>query len=220
MVVKHNLKYKLVWGGIFAITMGYFEAALVEYLRELYYPAGFQFPLVDIPTSILVIELFREVASIFMILSVSFLLGSSFIDKFAGFAYCFGIWDIAYYLFLEVFEAWPSSLATIDILFLIPPVWVGPVWAPVAVSIALIWAAWMVWRRLDLDLRVRLTGIEWTLEIIAGLMIISSFLSGAPAALKKELLPPFPWWLWTLGMVVGIVIFLRAVRRSGYIGRA
>lgn len=219
MTVRNNTRYKLIWGGLFAITMGYFEAALVEYLRELYYPAGFQFPLADVPSRILVIELFREVASILMLLSVAFLLGSSFIDKFAGFAYCFGVWDITYYIFLEVFEAWPSSLGTMDILFLIPPVWVGPVWAPVGVSIALIWAACSVWRRLDKGKPFRLTLVEWMLEITAGLIIIASFLVGAPAALKKELLPPFPWWLWSLGMLIGIVIFQRALLRSDRIGR-
>lgn len=209
-----SLHRKLIWGGIFAITMGYFEAALVEYLRELYYPEGFSFPLADFPPRLLLIELGREVASVLMLVSVGVLLGSSFIDRFAGFAYCFGLWDISYYLFLKIFENWPPSLATMDVLFLIPSVWIGPVWAPIGVSIALIWASYIIWRRLARGKSLRPTTVEWTLEILSGLIIIISFLWGAPAAIHKETLPYYPWWLWLFGMVLGAGIFLRTLHRS------
>jgi len=208
------LKYKLIWLGIFAITMGYFEATLVEYLRELYYPEGFAFPLKDVPMRIGIIEIGREAMSLIMILAVSAMVGRLFIDRFAAYCFCFGVWDITYYLFLYLFEGWPPSLATTDILFLIPAPWVGPVWAPVAVSIALIWAAVNIWDDLDKGWILKPTRIEWTLEIISGLIIISSFLVGAPAAINKTSLPNFPWVLWLAGMILGIVIFLRSQRRA------
>ena len=47
-------------------------------------------------------------------------------------------WDILYYAWLWVFTGWPSSLDTGDLLFLIPVPWAGPVWSPVAVSVALV----------------------------------------------------------------------------------
>ena len=217
MNTKLNLKQKLLWAGIFGIAMGYFEAALVVYVRELFYPEGFTFPLKDIPARLLNIELGREVASILMLLAVARLLGSCFIDRFAGFGYMFGVWDITYYLFLKLFENWPSSFFTVDILFLIPVPWIGPVWAPVLVSVALIWSACVIWRKLENGIEIRPKCLEWWLEIIAGLTVIGSFLVGAPAALMKEPLPVFPWYLWLSGMALGIVTFIRTIQRSNKI---
>ena len=36
---------KMLWVSVFGITIGYFEAAVVVYLRAIYYPEGFAFPL-------------------------------------------------------------------------------------------------------------------------------------------------------------------------------
>ncbi len=209
-----TFKHKLIWAGLFGIAMGYFEAALVEYLRELYYPDGFAFPLRDIPMKFLLIELGREAVSILMLVSVAALLGSCFIDRFAGFMYIFGVWDITYYIFLKLFENWPPSIFTNDLLFLIPLPWVGPVWAPVLVSMALIWASYNIWRKLDLGIILRQKWWEWAFEIFAGLIIISSFLYSAPAVLNEQIPPPFPWYILLIGMALGMGIFLRSMRLS------
>src|SRR6185503_3994362 len=50
----------------------------------------------------------------------------------------FGIWDIAYYIFLNPLTGWPKSLVSWDILFLIPLPWWGPVWAPVSIATLMI----------------------------------------------------------------------------------
>lgn len=205
---------KILWAGLFAITMGYFEAALVEYLRELYYPTGFDFPLRDIPLRIGIIELGREVMSMLMLLAVAGLSGVIFIDRFAMFCYCFGIWDLTYYLGLKIFENWPASLLTTDLLFLIPAPWVGPVWAPVGVSLALIYAAVVIWTKLDQGIIFKPQPWEWVLEILAGTIIIGSFLVGASAALTKQPQPAYPWYLWVLGMLIGLLIFQRVAQRS------
>jgi hypothetical protein len=47
---------------LFGVAMGYLEAAVVVYLRALFYPAGFAFPLHLIPQHLLVVELIREAA--------------------------------------------------------------------------------------------------------------------------------------------------------------
>jgi hypothetical protein len=39
---------RLIWLTVFALTMAYIESAVVVYLRELYYPEGFRFPIVII----------------------------------------------------------------------------------------------------------------------------------------------------------------------------
>ena len=214
-----SFKHKILWAGLFGIAMGYFEAALVEYLRLLYYPQGFSFPLREVPLNVILIELGREIASILMLAAVAALLGSSFIDRFAGFAYIFGVWDIAYYVFLKIFENWPSSLFTTDVLFLIPLPWIGPVWAPIGVSVTLIGASCVIWIYLDKGIQIKPTLSEWIGEITAGLIIILSFLDGAPEVLRQEPPPPFRWYAWLFGMALGLVIFLRALHRTRHLGR-
>ena len=86
--------------GIFAIAMAFLEAAVVVYLRKLFYPAGFNFPLRGfIEPSILSIEWAREFATIIMLLAVSILAGKKLYEKFAFFIYAFAVWDIFYYIF-------------------------------------------------------------------------------------------------------------------------
>ena len=114
---KHNT---LVWITIFAVCMGIFESAIVIYIRELYYPSGFGFPLVPIEPKIAITELLRELASLFMLLSVGVLVGKNLSQRFAWFIYTFAVWDIVYYVFLYLILQWPESLLTWDILFLIP----------------------------------------------------------------------------------------------------
>ena len=60
---------------LFAFSMAYLESAVVYYLRKICCPSGFSFPL-PLPTiDIYLIELGRELATLLMILSVSFILG-------------------------------------------------------------------------------------------------------------------------------------------------
>jgi len=80
---------------LFAFSMAYFESAVVYYLREICCPSGFSFPL-PLPTiDIYLIELGRELATLLMILSVSFILGKG-IRRLAYFSIIFGIWDILF----------------------------------------------------------------------------------------------------------------------------
>ncbi|MBI2594611.1 hypothetical protein HYW39_02860, partial [Candidatus Curtissbacteria bacterium] len=50
----------------------------------------------------------------------------------------FGLWDIFYYLFLRLTIGWPKNLFDLDIFFLLPTPWVGPVIVPIAISTILI----------------------------------------------------------------------------------
>lgn len=133
-----NFKKTLFWVTFFSIAMGFLESAVVIYLRKMYYPHGFSFPLQAMPNDIAIVEIWREAATIIMLLAVGILAGRKPSEKFAWFIIAFSIWDIFYYIFLFVFISWPESLFTWDILFLIPVPWVGPVITPVIIAITLI----------------------------------------------------------------------------------
>ena len=53
--------------------MGFLESAVVIYLRELYYPNGFDFPLNSMNGAIVTTELWRELATIIMLFSIGYL---------------------------------------------------------------------------------------------------------------------------------------------------
>ena len=93
-----HLRGRIITLAVFAIAMAFLEAAVVVYLRELYYPEGFSFPLKMIPPKIYTIELGREAATIMMLAAVGWFSGRNFKSRFAGFAMAFGVWDIFYYL--------------------------------------------------------------------------------------------------------------------------
>lgn len=123
---------------IFAVSMGFLEAIVVVYVRELYYPEGFEFPLIALPPKIVLIELIRELTTLLMLGSVAWITGRSLVRRLSVFIFLFGIWDIIYYVALKFFLDWPESLLTWDILFLIPITWTGPVLAPVICSVLMI----------------------------------------------------------------------------------
>lgn len=126
---------------VFALAMGTLEAIVVVYVRELYYPNGFAFPLKTLPKWIVAIEIVRELSTLLMLGSVSWLAGKKVLTRFSVFLFLFGIWDIVYYIALKVFLNWPDSFFEWDILFLIPITWVGPVLAPVICSVLMIFMA-------------------------------------------------------------------------------
>src|SRR5205085_9252733 len=82
----------------------------------------------------------RELATLIMLVGVAWLGGRSARGRWGCFLLSFGVWDIVYYIGLHVLIGWPTSLMTMDLLFLIPPHpwWYQPVWVPVAISLAMI----------------------------------------------------------------------------------
>lgn len=135
---KTELMKTISWLTLFSIAMGFLETAVVVYMRKLYYPDGFKFPLVPISPDIAATEFSREAATLIMLLGVGILAGKNAPQRFVFFLYAFAIWDIFYYVFLYVILGWPSSLFTWDILFIIPVPWIGPVICPCLVSLTMI----------------------------------------------------------------------------------
>lgn len=136
--MKTTVYKYLVVVSIFAIAMGFLESAVVIYLRALYYPLGFTFPLCSMPTLITKVEIVREIATILMLVAIGYLAGKTKLERFAWFVYAFALWDLVYYLGLYICLAWPASLHTWDILFLIPIPWVGPVWSVYAIALLML----------------------------------------------------------------------------------
>src|ERR1700728_4235989 len=103
-----QLRRKIFWLTAFAIPMGFMEAAVVVYLREIYYANGFRFPLTPVQPSIGMTEFLREAATIIMLLAIGILTGKNTSQKFGIFIFCFGVWDIFYYVFLKALVGWPE----------------------------------------------------------------------------------------------------------------
>ncbi len=160
-----------LWMTLFAIAMAFLESAVVVYLRALYYPGGFAFPLQEMSPVLATTELFRELATMLMLVSVAAISTRKFTVGMAWFIYAFAIWDIFYYVFLYMLIGWPSSLFTWDILFLLPVMWVGPVLAPVLNSLTMVLLAAVIIKASEKHDKVRLKGIEWLL--LAGGSVIT-----------------------------------------------
>ena len=143
---------------IFAVSFAFVETAVVVYLRHLlgatqltvsredtlFLVPGIAFlePQTAVKiitdTAIFNVERAREAATLVMLATVAALAGKSLKEKTAYFFLSFGIWDIFYYLFLRLTIGWPKSFGDLDVFFLLPTPWVGPVLVPLAISSVLI----------------------------------------------------------------------------------
>lgn len=170
-----SLKQKVVWLTAFSIAMGFLETAVVVYLRQIYYPKGFDFPLVPITSTIAITELLRELATVIMLIGIGVLTGKNKAERFVCFIYSFAVWDIFYYVFLKLLINWPASLFTWDILFLLPVPWVGPVLAPciTSLSMILLFAYVMFYSDKRVDLKIK--RVEWKMLILGSVVVIASF---------------------------------------------
>lgn len=159
-MIKNWQKIALI--SVFAVFFGLLEAIVVVYLRQL---LGLQNSLINrqiAPSDIaltlgfiaflkpqaaivfsqserlLSLEVWRELSTIAMLITLSLIAGKTTKEKFAYFLLVFAVWDIFYYLFLRILVGWPISLFDLDVFFLIPVPLVGPVITPVVISVILI----------------------------------------------------------------------------------
>ena len=205
--------YRLLpWLIAYAVAMAYVEAAVVAYLRALYYPHGFAFPLVLMPTGLAAIEIGREAATLIMLLGVAVLAGVERWERFLAFCVGFGVWDLFYYVWLWLLLGWPPSLLTWDVLFLIPVPWIGPVLAPALVSVLLVAAGILILREEAQGRPTRLTAPLWTLALAGVLLILGSFMLDFRVVLRQMEPPPFRWRLFGTGAALAVAALLLAFR--------
>jgi hypothetical protein len=197
-----------MWVAVFAGAMAYLESAVVVYLRQIYYPQGFDFPLATAATATILIEIGREAATIVMLIAIGVFCGRTRLQRFAYLMLAFGLWDIFYYVWLKLFIGWPESLLTWDVLFLIPLPWIGPVLAPVLVSAALIGAGLWIILREELGSLPRFPRWVWWAEIGCGAAIIAAFLWDAKNIVKGGYPAPFRWDIYAAGLIMGVALFL------------
>lgn len=167
---------RFAWLAVFAVAMGFLEGIVVIYLRELYYPQGFDFPLKLMSPELVSIEWIREIATLIMLAAVGIIAGRNNLQRLLYFLFAFGVWDIFYYVALKLLIGWPASFLTWDLLFLIPWLWLGPVLAPVICSLTMIFIALSITGREEKGHPVKSQPIDWILIICGGAIILYTFL--------------------------------------------
>ncbi len=204
---------RLIWLTVYAVAMAYLESAVVVYLRAIYYPEGFGFPLAPIEPGMAAIEVGRELATLIMLLGVAMVMSDNRWERFLVFSLSFGVWDIFYYVWLWGFLGWPPSLLTWDLLFLVPVPWTGPVLAPVIVSVALIVGSLLLLRVKRRGTRLAFSPSLWLLASAGGGLVLLSFTLDYGAVLAQMEPPPFRWWLFAMGIAGGVAALTLGISR-------
>jgi hypothetical protein len=218
---------------LFGISFGYLEASVVVYLRQLYDPLraefhpnrdpGELFPLLRADQLLhkrpeylrhVVIEIAREAATLLMLSAVALAVTRTAGQWLAAFGVAFGIWDILFYASLKALIDWPASLFTWDILFLIPVPWVGPVIAPVLVSLTMIACGMVYLLREWQGLTVHARNPDWIGVLLGALLLILAFTWDFRNTSNGGMPNPFNWPLFAAGQIAGLAAFLRALTRK------
>jgi hypothetical protein len=219
--------------------MAFLESSVVVYLRELMYPEGFSFPLVEIEGHLALTEIIREVSTLAMLTAVAAIAGRTLSRSLAWFIYSFAVWDIFYYVFLKLLIDWPVSLLEWDILFLLPVTWTGPVISPLIVCIMMISLAFVILYYSYRGINTGLRAVEWIILTTGALTVVIAFtwdysgyilqrysfaeIWNIPA--ERDLLEyaydyiprKFNWWIFTAGNMViayAIIMIYRRLRSS------
>jgi hypothetical protein len=188
--------------------MAWVESAVVFYLRSMvgrlepYQPN----PL-PLETGFGFAEIVREAATLVMLLMVGVLADRTWRSRIGYTLLAFGVWDIAYYLWLVPLTGWPNSLANWDVLFLIPLPWWGPVWAPVSIAVLMILLGATIARH-DTPERPLWPGRTAMLTALCGVLLalyvfmadsIRVVMHGGGGAELRAMLPQ--WFNWPLFLV-------------------
>lgn len=206
--------------GAFAIAMGYLEATVVIYLRSAietgtvvaaHNPATFG--------TFEAIEVARELATLVMIAAAGWLAGRTWLERLAWAAVIFGTWDIMYYAGLRLGIGWPASFDTRDVLFLVPAPWVGPVWAPIVVSLALVVSGLAATRRLRAGRSIAVSLTHALAALVGGALVIVSFLVDANRVLGDDSSPWTGWPIFWAGMALAAAATVAALTGRSIVQR-
>ena len=204
---------------IFTIAFAYIEAAVVVYLRAIFYPDGFTFPLIDFGIGplwkkLLLIEIGREAATLVIIFTGCRLFGGNRRQRWAYFFVIFAIWDIFYYVWLKLLVNWPASIMDWDILFLIPAYWASPVLAPVLVSLTMLIFAVIILYYDSCAKAIKVTLPDSVGFILAALIIIVSFCIAGCHCAQPDFKSYFYWPLFAAGEILAVALFAKCLLKS------
>jgi len=211
---------------IFGIAFAYIEATVVVYLRTIFHPEGFTFPLTNFSITplwerLVLPEIGREAATLVIIFTGSWLLGRSLRQRFAYFLAIFAVWDIFYYVWLKILSSqlkvipnWPGSIMDWDILFLIPITWAGPVLAPVLISVTLLVFAIIILYRDSFGRGLKVTLTDWLGFIVAGLVVVASFCIAGLHITEADFQSHFYWPVFAVGLLSAVALFLKCLLKS------
>lgn len=206
--MNRNVFTRVVWVSAFAAAFGLVEAAVVIYLREIYYPDGFAFPLASMSWNHISVEISREGATLLMLTSVGMLAGTARWQRFGFFLIAFAVWDIFYYLWLKALLNWPASVTDWDVLFLIPIPWIGPVLAPVGISVMLLLAGAVMVRHGERAAPFRIRWPDAAIALLASGGLLYSFMADTEASFHTALPKPYNYTLFAIAMAgYGVVVW-------------
>src|SRR5262245_19349008 len=81
-VAAEGTRARYCWLLLLGLAIGWFEAAVVVYLRALYYPDGFRFPVRIVWDAVVRVEIVREAASLLLLAAAARLAGRAFLERF------------------------------------------------------------------------------------------------------------------------------------------
>ena len=197
---------------VFGIAFGWVEAAVVVYLRRLYYPGGFRFPLENLPADLALVELVRELATLVMLGALGWAGARTAWGRFGLFAVAFGVWDLVYYAGLWIALGWPAALGDWDVLFLVPGIWTGPVWAPGLVAALLVVCGAVLFRRGEAGTLAQPRAHHWIMAAGSLIAVVGAFLANHDPVFQGGMPGPFPVALFVSGVAVGLAAFADIVR--------
>jgi hypothetical protein len=200
--LRPTLPVVFLWLTLFAIAFAWVESAVVHYLHIHFYPGGFSFPLVRWEMKLVLVETGREISTIIVLIAMAYFAATGWWRRFAFFIFCFGVWDIFYYLWLVLFERWPESLFAPDLLFLVPVPWAAPVLAPVLVSVFLIITAVVIVLSEERAGRFAPNWAHILLVSAAWALILVSFLLDSAKIIETGETGPYRWDIFLFGLLL------------------
>ncbi len=212
---------KLIVVGLFAIAMAYVESAVVVYLRAVF---GIENLLQDFPQEpdkYILIEIGREASTLIMLVIMGWIAGQTKQARIGYAVFTFGLWDIFYYVWLNIFIGWPGSLLDWDVLFLIPLTWWGPVLSPILIALLLIAGGVIAVFKTERGEVLRFTLLEWSVAGVSILLMLYVFMFDTLHALAEGIAAisairptSFNWLLFIIALIGLAFSLLSALWKS------
>ncbi len=206
---------RLLIAVLFAAAFAYIESAVVVYLRVIFHPNGFTFPLAPFAESelgrqMLMVEVGREAATLVLIVTAAQLFARARQETPAYFLVIFAVWDVFYYLWLKVLIGWPASIMDWDVLFLIPLPWASPVLYPVLASVVMFLIGTAILCRTSGKRPLSIRGSDWAGWAVGSAVMIAAFCLGGLHMTEADYAAHFHWPIYAVGLALGAGTFRRA----------